>query len=52
MCARLSRINASKDKTANQMRETNIDPSELPYVACVIHMTVSLQVYALCIRMC
>ena len=34
----------AKNKTTSYMCETNIYPSVLPYIACVIRMTASLQV--------
>ena len=42
----------SEEQTSNIMCETKIDPSVLPFIACVIHTTALLQVSAVFRRMC
>ena len=43
MLAYLPCINVSEEQTSNEMCETKIDPSVLPFIACVIRMTSLLQ---------
>ena len=51
MLAYLSCINVSEEQTSNLMCETKIDPSVLPFIACVIRMTALLQDSAGFLRM-
>ena len=48
----LSLINVSEAQTSNPMCENKIDPSVLPFIACVLRMSVLLQVSVVFQRRC